>query len=152
MFFKALLTTEGLAKNLIPEVDPLETARPYVERLVAERFSPARLKEDLFYNLVTASSLLNRLPTTVSQVMDDLDQQRLHMSVRVAEDESTRSARSRGERLLSYTLLACTGLLCGTTSLFLDAPTVGGHRVLPILFFTGGGLALFRVVLAKRRD
>ena len=150
MFFKALLTTEGLAKSLIPEVDPLETARPYVEKLVTERFSPARLKEDLFYNLVTASSLLNRLPTTVSQLMDDLDQQRLHMSVQVAEDEATQAARRRGERRLAYTLLACTGFICGTTSLFLDAPTLGGHRILPILFFSGGLLALARVALGRR--
>ena len=34
MFFKALLTTEGLAKMLIPEIDPLEEMQPYVERMV----------------------------------------------------------------------------------------------------------------------
>ena len=33
MFFKGVMTTEGLAKALLPEVDPLKAAQPFVEEL-----------------------------------------------------------------------------------------------------------------------
>ena len=45
MFFKAVLTTEGLAKSLLPEVDPLKVAQPYVEKLVKARWQPQHWTE-----------------------------------------------------------------------------------------------------------
>ncbi|MEE2752222.1 MAG: AarF/UbiB family protein [Myxococcota bacterium] len=150
MFFKALLTTEGLAKSLIPEVDPLAAARPYVERLVAERFSPQRIKEDLFYNVVTANSLLNRLPTTLSQFMDDLDQQRLHINVNLQEHEESRESARNRDRLLVHTMVGCTSLICGTACLFVPGPTILDQPALVLLFYFGALVAWLRAFVGMR--
>ena len=52
MFFKAVLTTEGLAKAVLPEVDPIAAAQPSVRRLLAERWSQERLLDDGAYTLL----------------------------------------------------------------------------------------------------
>ncbi len=43
MTFKAVMTMEGVAKQLVPDLDMVEAARPRVARLAAERFDPQRL-------------------------------------------------------------------------------------------------------------
>ena len=41
MLFKALVTTEGLARQLAPEVNPVELARPFIEELIRQRYGEA---------------------------------------------------------------------------------------------------------------
>ena len=117
MFFKALLTTEGLAKDLLPEVDPITEAKPYVQRIVAERYSPQRIKEDLFYNAISLGSLARRLPVTLSQLFDDLDQQRFRVSVSLREEESTQKNRDHRMGALIFCLFTIGFCLAGTLAL-----------------------------------
>jgi len=133
MFFKALLTTEGLAKSLLPEVDPISAAKPYVERIVAERYSPQRLKEDLFYNAITLGSLARRLPVTLSQLFDDLDQQRFQLSVRLQEDTRTEKNRDHRQGALIFCLFTIGFSLAGT--LALPHAAAAGFPALPKVFF-----------------
>jgi ubiquinone biosynthesis protein len=117
MLFKGIMTSEGLAKSLIEEVDPIGAIRPYFERMVAERFSRDQLEKEGFYYAFTMSSLLSRLPVTVSQLLDDLDAQRLRLSVRnIVDPAELRSADLRTNRaiLASFTVGSA---LCGTQAL-----------------------------------
>ncbi|MCB9760445.1 MAG: AarF/ABC1/UbiB kinase family protein [Alphaproteobacteria bacterium] len=147
MFFKALLTTEGLAKALIPEVDPLAAARPYVERLINERFSTDRLREDLFYNLVTLTSLANRLPITITQLLDDIDQQRLHLNVQARVDPAERGAQDRRQNRLILALFSVTAVVCGSLTLDWEGARALGMSALSLVFYVVGA-ALFALVLA----
>lgn len=144
-FFRALLTTEGLAKSLIPEVDPLAAARPYVQRLVSERFGSQRLQEDLFYHVVTLSTLTRRLPVTLTQLLDDLDGQRLRLNV-VSRTEPEQVAREqRRMRQSVFTAVGVAALLCGTAALFAAPPVALGLPWLSLIFY---GLALPALGLA----
>ena len=116
MFFKALITTEGLAKALIPELDPLEAARPYVERMIEDRYGKERLQQDLFYNLVSLGTLGQRLPVSLSQLLDDLDKQRLVFTVREAADPDRLAAEDRRQNRMIIALFAITGAVCGALS------------------------------------
>jgi len=121
MLFKGIMTSEGLAKSLIEEVDPIAAIRPYFERMVAERFSREQLEKEGFYYAFTMSSLLSRLPVTVSQLLDDLDAQRLRLSVRnIADPAELRAADLRVNRQLAGGF-AMTSAVCGTLALGVEA-------------------------------
>ncbi len=135
MFFKALLTTEGLAKSLIPEVDPLAAAQPYVRRLVTERYSEQRLREDLFYSVITLGTLAHRLPTTVSQLLDDVDRQRLRLIVQNELDPAAAAAADRRQNRMILAIFAVTGVVCGTLTLSWDGFTVFGYSILSGIFY-----------------
>jgi ubiquinone biosynthesis protein len=48
LLVKALVTVEGVARALYPDVDIIEAARPFATRLIAQQmFTPARLAEKL---------------------------------------------------------------------------------------------------------
>ena len=146
MFFKALLTTEGLAKALIPETDPLQVARPFVEKVVAERFSEKRFREDLFYNLVTLSSLARRLPTTLSQLMDDLDRQQFRLQVDQTIDPISIAARDRRHNRLILAIFAVTAAVCGSITLSWEFLPFMGIPLLSWVFYLTG-LPLFLMTL-----
>ncbi|MBK7756402.1 MAG: hypothetical protein IPI35_08330 [Deltaproteobacteria bacterium] len=150
-FFKALLTTEGLAKSLIPEVDPLGAARPYVQRLVSERFSSQRTQEDLFYNLVTLSTLARRLPTSLSQLLDDIDDQRLRLNIVTREDPQTSQRLDQRLRAQLLGAFAVTAALCAALSLpYTDMRLFGLPALSLVLFFLAGAFGLMALVAARR--
>jgi ubiquinone biosynthesis protein len=128
MFFKAVLTTEGLAKSLIPEVDPVTAARPFIGRLVRERFAPERLREEMFYAGVSLRILANRLPATVGAILGDIEHGRLRLRARVTNVQ-TRRARRATQRRLNQTVVAgmsMASLIAGSLALYMDSPMMLG--------------------------
>mgnify|MGYP002630128382 CR=1 FL=1 len=148
MFFKALLTTEGLAKSLIPEVDPLKAAQPYVKRLVAERYGQDRIKEDLFYTGVTFNTLSQRIPVSLSQLLDDIDNQRLQLNVRQVYDRESDDAADRRQNRVIIASFAVTAVVCGT--LALDVQLWGFSWLTAILYSAAAPMFLLALTMALR--
>lgn len=116
MFFKALITAEGMAKTLITEVDPIAAAEPYFQRLMAERYSPQRIQQDLMYEALTFGSLLKRLPISMAQFLDDVDKQRLSIGIRLDHSQPL----DRYDRMLNRGIAAAftlTFTVCGTIAM-----------------------------------
>ena len=124
MFFKAVLTTEGLAKSLLPEVDPLKVAQPYVEKLVKARWQPQHWTELGTQNALAFSSILKRLPISMSQLLDDLDYQRLQIKVEQIEHQKDQKAAMRRQGLLVIGLLAFGWLMVSSIGWIYKGPAV----------------------------
>lgn len=113
MVLKALVTAEGLAKSLIQEVDPIASAEPYFRMVAADRLAPDKLQQEGLYALLTLSSLADRLPITLSQLLDDLDEQRLSLSIRHIAHPDDRALSERIANRYAMVTLASAALIGG---------------------------------------
>ncbi len=95
LFFKAVITTQGLAKQLIPEVDPLEEMMPYVQRMTRELYSRERMQEELFFQLTSLRYTLRRLPVVVGKTISDLQDGKLRLKMVADEAPEVRTSRDR---------------------------------------------------------
>jgi len=93
LLFKALVTIEGVAKEVYPELDILEEAKPYVSRLMTERYNPDRLAADMAELLQSSHGLIQALPRRIDRLLGELEQGRL--IIRVEESDPRRSALQR---------------------------------------------------------
>ncbi len=126
MFFKALITTEGLAKALVPEVDPVKAAAPYINRLVKERFQPGRMREELFYTVITLRTLQRRIPAALTQFVDDLQQQRIELKVIASRPQAERLSEHRRTTQLLIAAMSVASLIGGSLALQMDGPSLLG--------------------------
>jgi len=153
MFFKALITTEGLAKMLIPEVDPLHEMMPYVQRMARAQYSRERLQEELVYFLNSFRFSIRRLPIIVGRLSSDLQEGKLRGRVIAEMTPEDRSRQERQTNRLTLALVFC-GLVVGS-SLALDssaAPLLGlpfPATIGYLLALCTGGLVL-RSLLGSR--
>ena len=152
MFFKAILTSEGLAKTLIDEVDPIAAAEPYIRAHLRDTFGEERIKQDAFYHFVTLSTLARRLPTVASQLLDDIERQQVRFDVRDPDRVQQLQRQDSMVNRIVIAVLTVTAFACGTALL------VGGtlslvQLVLAVLFYiVGGGLfALTAALVARSR-
>jgi ubiquinone biosynthesis protein len=104
---KTLLNIEGLGRQLDPELDLWKTAKPFLERWMAEQIGWRALVRNLQREAPRWSNLLPRLPRLVHDALMQPESARLRESV----DDLVR-AQQRGNRLLALiaALLASASL------------------------------------------
>lgn len=122
MMFKAILTTEGLAKAIAPDVDPIELARPFITQMMTERYSPERLKSQAIRDLVAFSSMARSIPNALPMLLDDLKSGKLEFGTKPETLELQHKAADfrvgRGIRAaLSIAFVVCGTIVIGVGEL-----------------------------------
>ena len=109
---KTLLNIEGLGRQLYPELDLWDTAQPFLEEWVQERYSPQSVLERLQRH---APSWLEQLPQLPDAVMDNLLQSRemeqrfTQQQQRMDQMQQATQERVGKQRRLTLAALACFG-------------------------------------------
>jgi ubiquinone biosynthesis protein len=113
---KALMTVEGIGKQIDPELDVFGEAAPYFFDLMRKRYSPQRLGNELWRGVEQLSRAGYDMPMQVRDVLEDL---RLGRMVMRTEDPGVPPAADRlGRRLFSG--LTVAALIAGGAFLLHD--------------------------------
>ncbi len=101
---KALMTIEGVGKEIDPNLDVFAEVKPYFIELLRRRYSPERIAADLWRGAERLSSAAYDLPQQVREVMEDLRLGRL--TVRTHDPDGDKSIDRLGRRVLAGLLVA----------------------------------------------
>jgi ubiquinone biosynthesis protein len=117
MVGKALMTVEGIGKQIDPELDVFNETAPYFFEIVRKRYSPERIGNELWRGVEQLSRAGYDMPMQVRDVLEDL---RLGRMVLRTEDPGLPNAADRlGRRLFSGIVVAA--LVVGGVVLVRDA-------------------------------
>ncbi len=145
MMFKAIITTEGMAKAIAPDLDPVELARPHIEEMVAARYTPERIKQQALADFGVFSRMFRNLPNSVPDLIDELRGGKVALALAPKTLEAwQQAADARARRALNAALtIAC--LVCGTYALGLGLPIwpLVGIPALSAAFFFAAGVGVF---------
>jgi ubiquinone biosynthesis protein len=155
IMIKALVTAEGTARQLYPELDVVEEAKPYVKKLALERWQPLVLWQDLRRNLYNLFMLQKQLPMRFSQIVEKIDQGEL--SIRF-QHENLSGVRSTLENISNrITLGIIIAALIVASSMIITTgvkPLLFGFPALGIIgYLVSGVLGLWLVfnILRSRK-
>ncbi|MBT3973507.1 MAG: ubiquinone biosynthesis regulatory protein kinase UbiB [Acidiferrobacteraceae bacterium] len=133
---KTLLNIEGLGRQLYPELDLWETAKPFLERWMREQVGPRALARALRRELPTVLPLLPELPGLVHELLRR--QRDGQLIIRSGSDNTEQLARDLKHRTRQRDgLMLGGGLLLGAIVLFL------GSQILALgVLATAGAMVL----------
>ena len=120
---KALMTLDGIGKQLDPDLDLFGEATPYFTALLKKRYSPQRIGNELIRGVEQLSRVGHDLPAHLTEVLDDLRLGRL--SVKATDPQMSVTADRLGRRIFSGIVIAA---LVGSGALLVrsdDHPTFG---------------------------
>jgi ubiquinone biosynthesis protein len=140
---KALMTLEGIGRQLDPNLDLYGTATPFFYDLLRARYSPQRIGSELLRGAMQLSRAGYDMPMQLREVLDDLRLGRL--AIRAADPEMPRAADRLGRRV--FTALVVASLTGSGTVLLRD----GQHEILAIAMLALAGLAWAAHALADLR-
>jgi ubiquinone biosynthesis protein len=141
---KALMTVEGIGKEIYPELDVFGETAPYFFDIMRKRYSPVRLGNELWRGVEQLSRAGYDMPMQVREVLEDLRLGRMAMR---AEDPGLPIAADRlGRRLFSG--LVVVALVIGGVVLVHDER----HETLGTVLLVVAGLVwLVHIVNDLRR-
>ncbi len=145
MMFKAILTTEGMAKAIAPDLDPVELARPYIEQMITQRYSPERIKQQALADFGVFSRMFRSLPNSLPDLIDELRSGKLALALAPQSLELLENGANARSRRTVRAALTITCLACGIYSLGLGLPVwhlVGMPALSAVLLF-GAGVGVF---------
>ncbi len=136
MVGKALMTIEGIGRQLDPDLDVFSAAKPHFLRLLALRYSPDKLGNDLLRGIVRAYGVAGNMPEQVGEILEDL--RKGHLSVRTEDTALPAIADRLGRRLFSG--LTASSLLLAGAYLLANArrPWLGAGMLAFGVFFAFG--------------
>lgn len=148
MMFKAILTTEGLAKSIAPDVDPVELARPYIQEMITERYSPERMKQVALADFQVLSGLARTLPRTIPLLLNRATKGELAFGISdVSIEKQHKKAVERAGRNIraSFTLVF---FLCGTLALAVPGLPIAiwGIPWISVVFWAMAGFGTFTLL------
>lgn len=144
MTFKAVITMEGVAKQLCPELDMADAVRPYMRTLLAERYGPRRLFQDGYEALVEATESLGRLPETARAILEDLRAGRAQLNLEINQWTELQRNYARTQHRNTLAMLAAISALCGTLALDHAGCRVFGLSGVSFWFFVAAAVLLLR--------
>jgi len=117
MMFKAMVTTEGLARSVAKGINPVEAARPYIEALIKDRYSIDRVKQKALVEGVRVVDLLWALPSTVERLAAKLEAGDLRVRFRHEQlDDSARTMAYAMNRV-GLAIISAAGAVTGALTM-----------------------------------
>jgi ubiquinone biosynthesis protein len=114
MMIRAMMTIEGVGKEIHPELDLFAVAQPYLTKLAMQRYHPLRIGAELLRGAGRLSNMARDLPFQLQDILEDLRQGRLQ--VRTADPARDKASERLGRRIRA-SIIAAALLGAGTALL-----------------------------------
>ncbi len=153
MMFKAMVTTEGLAKQVARGINPVEAARPYIESLIKERYSVDRVKRMFTVELIHLSDLARELPGRIDRVLHQVEAGDVKVRLELDDLQLLSTRLVRAFNRTSTAVVVAAASLTGALTLDHGKALMLGLPLIPLVSFTlaiGGVLWLAVGVLKGR--
>jgi len=136
---KTLITIEGLAYSLAPEIDFYALAKPYAEKLLRRQYSARVLAQRARKEAMDLADMALLLPRQVRGVLRKLERDNLHVHLHHAGLERFIREFDRASNRLAFALII-SAIIIGASLLFLSARDVTTGY--PLLAIVGFGVAM----------
>ena len=146
---KALMTVEGIGKQIYPELDVFEEVKPYFLRLVWMRYSPEKLSQELVRGMSRLGGAAADLPTQLAELFEDL--RRGDLSIRTIDRELPGALDRLGRRVFSG-LVVSVCILAGAYLLTREQQVLGTTLLSVGTLWAASHSALVAWLGRKRRD
>ena len=137
---KAAATTEGIIRQLDPELDVTAVALPYAKQLLYERYNPSSMSGGMLRVLLQLQGFLQDTPQQLSQILMDLEGGKFHVTVR-NEDLTRLNSNVKALGVLLFAGMIAASLIVGAFSLVGRASEGTSTTVWPIPALVGLALA-----------
>lgn len=150
---KTLLNIEGLGRQLYPQLDLWDTAKPYLERWMREQMGPAAFRAGLKRELPKWGRMLPELPALAHGLLRKFHDDETASQRQVQELERLRADLAAGQRRQALTIVGAATLLGSILLVGLDgqAPLRLLLGAPPISWFLGT-IGVVLLVLAWPKD
>lgn len=135
MMFKAMVTAEGMAKMIAPNVNVIEEARPHIMKMVAERYSLKRLSQEALTELRSFARFAHNAPVAGREILRQIELGELRLNLKVSELDEMRASQVNSSARMQQAIVCAALIVSGTLALPHERYFVYGIAVVPFTLY-----------------
>jgi ubiquinone biosynthesis protein len=138
---KALVTAEGTARLIYPDLNIVSEAKNYISTLALERFKPASLWRGLRFSLSQFFSLQNEMPRRIVQILNKADRGEITLGFRHENLGGLRSTLDNITNRLTFGIIIAA-MIVGSSMIITTGigPLLFGFPALGVIGYLISGL------------
>jgi ubiquinone biosynthesis protein len=152
---KAITTIEGVAAAIDSSYDIMADAKPYVEKLVRERFGPKAVGQRVQQSLLSYAELAAALPSGIQRIMNQIERNRLHVNLDHTGLDRLDRSMDQASRTLSTSMIGAAMIVGSSILMLADqlGPNSGGWLIMlgTVGFLGAGTLGVITIVSNWRK-
>ncbi|MBF0496160.1 MAG: AarF/ABC1/UbiB kinase family protein [Deltaproteobacteria bacterium] len=152
LLIKAIVTIEGVARQLCPDFDMMSRLRPFAAHLVAQRMSPARITADLADTSLDLMRLLAELPSQARDIIAQLRSGRMSITYNHQGLEPLMETHDRMSTRVSFAIVLAAIIISSSLIILAELPPlVHGIPVIGLIGFSVAGVIGFWLLISIMR-
>jgi ubiquinone biosynthesis protein len=156
MLIKVFTTLDGMGRELDPDFDIAAAAQPFLQRLILERYSPARLARNARDGLMAGAGLMNRLPDDLGRLLSAAQKGTLSFGIEIRKMDNLMDRFDRSVTRMTLGVLIAA-LIMGSSIVMtvVEGELPVGLTIFAMAGFFGavaGGLWLLWSILRGGKD
>lgn len=150
---KALLTIENIGKQLDPDLNAIEEAKPTVTMILKERWNPRRFMSESLVNFKNLSQTFKELPGQLHQILEELRQGKLRIEFEHVHLERLISMMDTASNRITAGLVLASLIIGSSIIMHTDrGPVFMEFPLLGIIGYVGAGIIGFWLLLSIFRS
>lgn len=146
---KTFLGVEGLARQLNPNLNIIDAARPEAERIIRRRYDPREIGKDLIKQAKEFERFITGLPGQLQDLLGKLQHGHLKMEFEHKGLENLQHSLDRASNRLSFSLIVAALIIGSSLILFSQiGPTWGGMSLLGLAGYLLAGVFGVLLIIA----
>ena len=152
LLIKALVTIEGIGRDLDPEFNMVEHARPFAEKLIKERVSPRNIIKNIAKTSQDVNELLRVLPGETLQIVRKLRKGTLEIDLKLRHLENLVAKLDRVSNRITFSIIIAAIIIGSSLIIQTDkGPMFFGFPALGIIgYVVAGALGLWLIYAILR--
>ncbi|MFV2056071.1 MAG: ABC1 kinase family protein [Thiohalomonadales bacterium] len=153
LLIKTFITLEGLGRQLDPDYDMVNGAKPVVNRLVLARYSPKALAKRGWGSLSSIVNILTDLPSDIRRLLKSARSGSLQLNVEITRLDLFGKELDRAASRVTIGLVTAA-LIIGSSIVMTvkGGPTIFGLPLLGFMGFVGAGIGGLWVIISVWRS
>ncbi len=140
LFFKAIVTVEGMGRTVIGDFDLMKYALEFANEIVKSKYDPQKIIHDLTNVARDSATLMYTLPRQVRQLMRKLNSRDFALDINIPELKELKGAIETSGNLTYLGLVIGSVIIASTMSLNINkGPDFYGIPVISLVGFSCAG-------------
>ena len=135
LFGKTIITLEGIALEYDPKFSIVESSRPFIERLMRQRYNPVNQLNQLMKNMMKFRKFAENLPDQTTRALKKIEKGTIKVDIDDTDIKKLSLEIDRSGNRVAYSMLIAALLIVGALTVNFGKPFILNVPLIPFLSF-----------------
>ncbi|MBI2208387.1 AarF/ABC1/UbiB kinase family protein [Candidatus Woesearchaeota archaeon] len=152
LFGKTIITLEGIALEYNPDFSLIESSRPFIEKLMRQRYNPVAVFNSFMKNMLKFRKFADEFPDQASNALKRIERGSIKVNIEDTNIKELSMEIDRSGNRVAYSMLIAALLIVGALTINYGSPALLNLPPIPLFSFIVALILSFVLLFSILRE